>query len=139
MPRTKYRISAGDAHSASVWIERKFGKWPRIWPHENWDKNVEAEEEFRGFLGSRLDRDAWAKFLNDWCERHLDSRQWNQLKNAVRAARKREAERRSLDGRRRVDLRDHAHSMLRTIARRHQMTLSDVIERFLREEYERCL
>jgi macrodomain Ter protein organizer (MatP/YcbG family) len=77
---------------------------------------------------------AWDKFpydkpttktLQRWCDRFLDAKQWKQLQAVIRAARRDPSQYRA------VRLSRNAHEILRKLAMRDKLTLSEVIERYL--------
>ena len=65
------------------------------------------------------------KTLQRWCDRFLDAKQWKQLQAVVRAARRDPSRHQT------VRLSRNAHEILRKLAMRDKLTLSEVIERYL--------
>jgi len=64
--------------------------------------------------------------LNQWCEQHLNRHQWEKLKNAIRAARRRRP-----GALKTVNLTPAAWARLSQRAAREGCTLSEIIERYL--------
>ncbi|HCS13860.1 MAG: hypothetical protein COS82_00410 [Zetaproteobacteria bacterium CG06_land_8_20_14_3_00_59_53] len=116
MARPKYQITPADSSFARRWIEGKLSNpaWlgaDRSWQaHQNLVERIETAVE-----------------LNAWCVHWLDSRHWAQLKNAVRAARKRA----KTDDTVSVTLSRNAWGILSYWAERDACTLSGVIEQRL--------
>jgi hypothetical protein len=77
-----------------------------------------------------------AAWLTNFCERWLLSRDWDQLKSALRQHRKRQAS--SADATKRIEVSAEVADMLRLLTAMHDDcdTQSDVLERYLREPYE---
>jgi macrodomain Ter protein organizer (MatP/YcbG family) len=128
MARKKYQITTSDALTAWRWIQTKLNdsQWP------NWDKAYQAEQEFENL------KERWEnpEALNTWAEKWLDRRQWIQLKNTVRAQRKRQRDRSNLDKKPvAITLSLKAHLILSTIAKHDNVTLSKVIEKRLHKTY----
>ncbi len=117
MARPRYRITASDLAYAWRWIESKLAN--PGWLGET--RSLKASEAFEHLAPH--DSEA----LNEWCETWLDSRQWRQMKNAIRAARMRERRNDLVN----VTLSRYAVSILEFWARRDGCTYSEVIERRL--------
>jgi len=90
------------------------------WPSEDTSAQVRAERKLR-----TAKRDPVR--LNRWCEKHLSAAQWIQLKNAIRAARKRTADL-SRDPPKTVTLSHKAWRIISDLAKRDGVTLSELIE-----------
>ena len=116
MARPRYRITPEDESFARRWIERKLGD-PR-WLGER------THEAYEAYL-ALPERDP--EGLTAWGERFLSKREWTQLKNAVRQARRRAREPELVT----VHLSRYAWRLLQFWARREGCTLSEVIERRL--------
>ena len=116
MARPKYRITPEDHWFARRWVEKKLA-------NPGWlgaARAFAAQQDWN-------QREETANALNDWCERWLTSEQWTQLKNAIRASRRRARGPDVVT----VTLSRYAWSILEFWARRDGCTLSEVIERRL--------
>jgi predicted HicB family RNase H-like nuclease len=114
MPRPRYRITAADVRVVHRWIRERLRNdtWPEDWPRFTaWDKFPYEKPT--------------AKKLQRWCDRFLDAKQWEQLQAVIRASR------RDYSRYRTVRLSRSAHEILRTLAIRDKITLSEVIELYL--------
>ncbi|PCI44430.1 MAG: hypothetical protein COB41_04440 [Proteobacteria bacterium] len=116
MARKKYDITNQDCWFARRWIERKLEN--PIWLPEN--RTYPAKHAL-----SRVKDGSDA--LNKWCELWLKKAQWLQMKNAIRAARKRA---RGVDTKT-ITLTQNAWFILDYHAQQENCTLSEVIERKL--------
>jgi len=114
--REKYCITNQDHWFARRWIEKKLEN--PMWLHAN--RTYPAKHAL-----SRVKDDASA--LNKWCELWLKKAQWTQMKNAIRAARKRS---RGVDTKT-ITLTQNAWFILDYHAQKDNCTLSEVIERQL--------
>jgi len=114
--RKKYSITNHDHWFARRWIERKLEN--PTWLPEN--RTYPAKHAL-----SRVKDDAIA--LNKWCELWLKKAQWLQMKNAIRAARKRS---RGVDTKT-ITLTQNAWFILDYHAQKENCTLSEVIEKKL--------
>lgn len=117
MGRSKYVIQNGDLAFAWRWINSKLAN--PLWLGER--ETYTAYQQFTQ-LG-----EGDAAGLNGWCEQWLGRRQWTQLKNAVRAGRKRSQG----EPVKTITLSRNAWAILDYWARRDGVTLSEVIERRL--------
>lgn len=119
MSRPRYTITPADASFARRWVESKLA-------NPAW---LGSEHAYRAHqdLDSRQET---AAELNAWCELWLDSMQWQQLKNAVRAARRRAR----VDDMVSVTLSRNAWGILSYWADKDGCTLSEIIERRLGSE-----
>ena len=116
MARPKYNITPADASFARRWIEGKLANPAWLGSGRSWDAHQD--------LAQRVET---AAELNAWCELWLDSGRWTQLKNAIRAARKRAR----TDDVVNVTLSRNAWGVLSYWAEQDGCTLSNVIERRL--------
>ncbi len=116
MARQKYNITNHDHWFARRWIERKLEN--PTWLPEN--RTYPAKHAL-----SRVKDGAVS--LNKWCELWLKKAQWTQMKNAIRAARKRS---RGVDTKT-ITLTQNAWFILDYHAQKENCTLSEVIERKL--------
>lgn len=127
MSRQKYAITEDDFLFARKYLSRKFHE------DDDWFLGCGAEEDFtaseRDFRKVRT-----AGKLNDWGERWLARSHWEQLKAAIRAARKRQRER-SREGTKHVSLSWRAWSILHDMAERDGVTISDLIVSRLESEW----
>jgi macrodomain Ter protein organizer (MatP/YcbG family) len=125
MVRSRYTITEPDMAAALAYIGSKLrDPW---WPSEDTTAQVKAE---RGFRMAKRD----PVTLNRWCEKHLSADQWIQLKNAIRAARKRTADL-SRDPLKSVTLSHKAWQIISDLAKRDGVTLSELIEDRLGKEW----
>jgi predicted DNA-binding ribbon-helix-helix protein len=114
MPRQRYRITAADVKPVHRWIRERLRNdaWPEDWPRLTaWDKFPYEKPT--------------VKTLQRWCDRFLDAQQWKQLQAVIRSARRDPSRYRT------VRLSRNAHEILRKLARRDKLTLSEVIKRYL--------
>ena len=72
--------------------------------------------------------------LNSWCEKWLSGEQWQQLKTAARASRKRSRNTRR-DKPKNITLTNNAWRMLSALAKRDRVTLSEFIESRLEKDW----
>ncbi len=117
MARPKYRITSADLAFAWRWIEKKLAD-------PAWLGAARSHAAWQDF--QRIDAHD-AEAMNRWCEIWLDSAQWTQMKNAIRASRMRARR----DDLKTVTLSRYAWSILEFWARRDGCTISEVIERRL--------
>lgn len=116
MAREKYNITNHDHWFARRWIEKKLEN--PMWLPDN--RTYPAKHAL-----SRVKDGATP--LNKWCELWLKKAQWTQMKNAIRAARKRS---RGVDTKT-ITLTQNAWFILDYHAQKENCTLSEVIERKL--------
>lgn len=116
MAREKYNITNHDHWFARRWIEKKLEN--PMWLPDN--RTYPAKHAL-----SRVKDGAIP--LNKWCELWLKKTQWTQMKNAIRAARKRS---RGVDTKT-ITLTQNAWFILDYHAQKENCTLSEVIERKL--------
>ncbi len=116
MARRKYRITAADHWFARRWIKGKLAHPLWLGEQQTW----QAQQNFEQ-LGEDIES------LNGWCETWLGSREWTQMKNAIRAARMRAREHETKS----VTLSRNAWAILDYWAEKEGCTLSEVIERRL--------
>jgi hypothetical protein len=114
MPRPRYQIANDDVPIVHRWVRAKFRE--TAWPREG--ASLTAWERFP------LDHPT-ATQLQQWCDRCLDAAQWKQLHAVIRAAR------RDANQTRTVRLSTRASVLLHDLATREQLTLSEIIERYL--------
>jgi macrodomain Ter protein organizer (MatP/YcbG family) len=125
MAKSRYVVTKGDAAFAVSYLSRKLQGG--YWPSEDTALQTKAEREYWSAT-----RDGVT--LTSWCEKWLDTAQWTQLKNAIRAARRRQADL-SRDPPKHVTLSHRAWLMLHDLAERDSVTLSEFIERRLEKEW----
>jgi len=116
MARQVYTINNYDHWYARRWIEKKLDN--PAWLANN--RTYPARQALKYVKDDALS-------LNDWCQNWLKKEQWKQMKNAIRAARKRShgVETKT------VTLTHAAWFILDYHAQQNQCTLSEVIERKL--------
>ncbi len=120
MAKAKYKITKEDSPKAWLYIENKLSD--QNYPDEEF--NFENKEEFRNIQPNANSK------INKWCEKHLNKKQWQQLKDSIRAKRSR-----AISDKKSVDLERNAWKMLSTIAKFEDVTLSQAIERHLKNTY----
>lgn len=134
MARAKYKITTDqDTWSAMDWLANKldsgFFPYDAMQDDESFVKNIRAQEAFK-------ETDKSPESVNTWCETHMNSEQWKQLKNAIRAARLRRERKRNYDKAvRRIDISNRALHMLQTLSKHHGVTYSELIEKYLEKDY----
>ncbi len=121
MGRKKYSITSADAWYARRWIEKKLVN--PTWLGEK--RTYAAAKDLQN-------RDETLASLNEWCEVWLLSREWTQLKNAIRASRRRA----QTDNLKNVTLSRHAWAILCFWAKRDNCSFSEVIEKRLGGGFE---
>jgi macrodomain Ter protein organizer (MatP/YcbG family) len=99
------------------------------WPSEDTTAQLKAE---RGFRTGKRD----PVTLNRWCEKHLNATQWKQLKNAIRAGRKRTADL-SRDPPKSITLSHKAWQIISDLGKRDGVTLSALIGTRLGKEWSK--
>jgi macrodomain Ter protein organizer (MatP/YcbG family) len=125
MARSRYTITEPDMAAALAYIGSKLrDPW---WPSENTTAQVKAE---RGFIAAKRG----PVTLNEWCEKHITTAQWFQLKNAIRAARKQTADL-SRNPPKSITLSHKAWRIISDLAKRDGVTLSALIEDRLGKEW----
>ena len=120
MAKAKYKITKEDSLKAWMYIESKLSD--QNYPDEEF--NFENKEEFKNIRPNANDK------INKWCEKHLNKKQWQQLKDSIRANRSRAA-----SDKKSVDLERKAWEILSTIAKSEGVTLSQAIEKHLKNAY----
>lgn len=121
MARQRYRITESDRWFAHRWIEKKLEN--PAWLGEY--RTFKASRAFDLLNESRIHDPT--ESLNRWCESWLQSAEWTQLKNAIRASRRRATK----PGTKTVTLSHNAWSLLNYEATKHNCTLSEIIEQHL--------
>src|SRR5215813_7056968 len=101
MPRPRYQMTDADVIMVHRWVRSKFRETAPL-------DTLTTEQ------------------LQQWCDRCLDAAQWKQLHAVIRAAR-RDASHQT----RTVRLSTRASALLRDLAAREQLTLSETVERYL--------
>lgn len=118
MARSKYRINEGDRWFAHRWIEKKLENPASLGLQRTFDAS-------RAFAG--LEDHSSSQDLNNWCETWLTAHEWAQMKNAIRAGRRRARQPRVKS----VTLSYKAWEILNYLAKRERCTISGVIEKRL--------
>ena len=125
MAKSKYTITQQDVAAATTYLSRKLDDG--YWLSEELSQNTKAEREHKN-----TKRDPVT--LNAWCEKWLDSAQWTQLKNAIRAARRREADLKR-DPPKHITVSHQAWVILRDLSKSDGVTYSEFIETRLEKEW----
>ncbi len=118
MARSRFTITRQDKTAALAYLSNKLRD--PYWPSADTARQVKAERQYKGAKRELVT-------LNAWCEKWLDSTQWTQLKNAIRAARKRTADLQR-DPPKSVTLSHKAWRIISDLAKRDEVTLSALIE-----------
>lgn len=126
MPRPKYRINnSTDYRIAIRYLDKKVNE--PVWIGGNSRSHTYATKTYddnkRGFDN-----------INAWCEKWLTTDNWTQLKNAIRAERKHISTKKS-ERPVNVRLSRKAHQMISDLANYEGMTLSEYIEKRLRQKW----
>jgi macrodomain Ter protein organizer (MatP/YcbG family) len=121
MARQRYKLIESDRWFAHRWIEKKLED--PTWLGEY--RTYKATRAFELHNESRTQNPT--ESLNRWCETWLKSDEWTQLKNAIRASRRRANQ----PGTKTVTLSHNAWSLLDYVATKEACTLSETIERYL--------
>ena len=126
MARQRYKLTDSDRWFAQRWIETKLEN--PVWLGEH--RTYKATRSFELLTESRMGNPTDS--LNRWCETWLKSDEWTQLKNAIRASRRRANQ----PGTKTVTLSHNAWALLDFVASRDGCTLSEAIERYLSKSGE---
>lgn len=121
MARKRYTITDGDRWFACRWIEKKLKNPSWLGEH----RTYKASRGFELINESSIHHPT--ESLNRWCESWLRSQEWEQLKNAIRASRRRAHNPDSKT----VTLSRNAWLLLNYVATKEMCTLSEAIERHL--------
>jgi macrodomain Ter protein organizer (MatP/YcbG family) len=125
MARSRFTITQQDTAAALAYISNKLRD--PYWPSEDTTRQLKAEREYETAKREPVT-------INEWCEKWLNSAQWTQLKNAIRAARKRTADL-SRNPPKSITLSHTAWQIISDLARRDEVTLSALIENRLGREW----
>ena len=125
MARERYTITREDWGFAERYLSRKLQDG--YWFSEDVSEETKAER-----ADKKAKRDPVT--LNKWCEEWLSSEHWTQLKNAIRAARRRKADL-TREAPKHVTLSRRAWSMLHDLAERDGITLSEYLEVKLHKDW----
>ena len=122
MSRPLYKIdNKGDFHIARDYIDNKINS---KWPVSGAKRSVQASSDLDNLRKT-------PEKLNAWCEKWLNAEQWTQLKNVIRATRRREKAKKARKSPINVQLTHEAHKILSTLAV-VDGTMSDVIVKRLK-------
>lgn len=116
MGRRRYTITPSDVWYARRWIEKKLANPTWLGETRTYKAHID--------LGAR---EEGSEALNEWCELWLSREEWTQLKNAIRASRRRAKSDDIIN----VTLSRHSWAILSFWAKRDRCTLSEAIERRL--------
>ncbi len=128
MARPKYILQKSDGLTAWAWINGKIRSYS-LGFSANTARSVEAKQALEATKSGRHH-----KKLNTWAETYLTTEEWVQLKNTLRARRKRAKDRptRAIVT---ANLTRSAHVILRELSKHYQVTQSEIIVRFLDKEF----
>ena len=139
MARPKYKIqNRDDASYAISYLFRKMEDENRFFfPYSgndnSWSKNNDAEQELKKAVDDPC-------AVNTWCEKHLNKKQWSQLKNSIRIARLRQHRKHNYSKSiKRVDLSVTAHNYLSILSKSNGISHSDVIEKYLKRHAQKII
>lgn len=121
MARNRYVITDSDHWFACRWVEKKLKNPSWLGEYRTYKASRALQLLEESEIGNRTEK------LNRWCETWLRSEEWTQLKNAVRASRRRAKQ----PDIKTVTLSRNAWEILTYYADRDGVTLSEVIERKL--------
>jgi len=121
MARKRYQVTESDRWFTHRWVEKKLENPAWLGEHRTYKASRAFELLKEGMVHNPTES------LNRWCETWLHAREWEQLKNAIRASRRRA----SKPGTKTVTLSRNAWSLLNYVATKESCTLSEVIERYL--------
>ncbi len=138
MARPKYKVTKNDFWAVIRWLNQKLDEFdfPEMRGRDI-DAGIMAKREFKALNQKEVKTSL--DILNTWCEKWLSGEEWIQLKNAVRAQRKRKKDGASGKKPVGVDLTQSAYFILSTISKRDNITLSRVIELYLEAECSKAL
>ena len=125
MAKQRYTITVQDHLSVLGYLESKQRNL-MDWPTDDPLERIRSDKELR------LCRDPVT--LNAWCEKWLSREQWQQLKTAARAARKRSRNTHRAKPKN-ITLTHKAWRMLSALAKRDEVTLSEFIESRLEKDW----
>ena len=118
MARQPYRITETDFLVAKQYLEKRVHK--DAWITEDIEAANKAEKKFKK-------ASATPETLTDWCYRYLPAERWTQVKNVIRATRRR----RKHPEIKCITITTSTWYRLKALAARDSLTLSDVLERYL--------
>lgn len=121
MARSRYIITDSDHWFAYRWIEKKLKNPAWLGEYRTYKAGRTFQLIEENGIGNRTEK------LNRWCETWLTSDEWTQLKNAIRASRRRARQPETKT----VTLSRNAWEILAYYADRDGVTLSEVVERKL--------
>ncbi len=129
MARAQFKIdNEQDSVFATDWIRNQLQGID--FPYEDWEPKQKAFDEFHDIHFRDFEK------TNAWCEKHLKKVDWKKLKGAIRSKRLRK---KRVFGEAsiviRVDMETRAHSILKTLAKHHGVTLSKAIEIYMEKAW----
>jgi len=138
MPRKPYRITTEDYHAAKCYLDKKVLMEQGMWLLGCRQDDVRARSDYPP-LQARSPHSSEERLvmLNQWCERYLSERQWTQLKNAIRSARrKNKPERLRAGATFTIKLTYDAYTYVKTLAANEELTISEFLEKRLECEWQ---
>ncbi len=130
MPQ-KYNVTKSDYIAAKKYLTRKLNEdfeWFEESPAGKPGSMTDAKSEF-------WDTDS-TESLNSWAEKWLSTDQWDQLKTAIRAARKRKRDQKDPEGgSKHISLTRKAWVILRDLAKHENMSISAFVVKRLEKEW----
>lgn len=121
MARKRYQVTESDRWFTHRWIEKKIENPAWLGEYRTFKASRAFELLNEGVVSNPTES------LNRWCETWLKRAEWEQLKNAIRASRRRA----NKPGTKTVTLSRNAWSLLNYVATKKGCTLSEVIEQHL--------
>jgi len=129
MARAQFKIESNqDSVFASDWIRNQFKGFD--FPYEDSRQTIDAENEFKEIYFRDHEK------INNWCEKHLKKTDWKKLKGAIRSKRLRKKRVfGQADMITRVDISSKAHIILKSLAKHHGVTQSEVIIQYMEKAW----
>jgi len=129
MVRAQFKIdNEQDSVFATDWIRNQFKGLD--FPYEDSRQAIDAETAFKEIHFRDYEN------TNHWCEKHLKKADWKKLKGAIRSKRLRKKRVfGQADMITRVDVSSKAHSILKSLAKHHGVTLSEVIIQYMEKAW----
>ena len=129
MARSQFKIdNEQDSVFATDWIRNQLKGLD--FPYEDSRQTIDAETEFKAIHFRDYEN------TNNWCEKHLKKADWKKLKGAIRSKRLRKKRVfGQADMITRVDVSSKAHSILKSLAKHHGVTLSEVIIQYMEKAW----
>lgn len=125
MPRTKYVVTAADLIHASAYLETQLLTFAIALRDDVTHTLAIRELRETTASGTKTEK---ARSVNEWCEEHLSTAEWRKLKTAIRKRRQRWER---YEDQKTVTISTRAHRLLASLAKRDNVTFSQVLENYL--------